>query len=286
MDNATADLTFLKMHGTGNDFVVVDGRAADERDWGDAARRLCDRHFGVGSDGLLLVLPSSTADFTMRMWNPDGSESEMCGNGIRCFGKYVYDAGLTRRREFAVDTLAGIKRLAVHSGPSGVDRVTVAMGAPELRPERIPIAATGDTFVDQPLRVSDQELTITGVSMGNPHAVAYIDRPVREYPLDRIGPLVEHDPLFPRRINFEICNLVGPDEIDVRVWERGAGLTLACGTGACAVAVASQIKGLVGRRVRVNLPGGSLELEWDGQGEVMMTGPAELVFTGTWQLPL
>jgi diaminopimelate epimerase len=276
-------LDFVKVQGTGNDFVLVDGRDVVEWDWGQLASRLCDRHFGIGSDGLLLVLPSEKADFEMRMWNPDGSESEMCGNGIRCFGKYVFDRGLVRRTEFSVSTLAGIKQLVVHPGHDGIKSVTVSMGAPELHPDRIPIAVSGERVIDHPLKVASEYLEFTGVSMGNPHAVTFIDRPVRDFPLEQIGPLVERHPLFPRRVNFEICQIVGRDEIDARVWERGAGLTLACGTGACAVAVASRLKGFTGDRVRVNLPGGTLELSWDGNGDVELTGPAEIVFTGTWQ---
>jgi len=275
---------FLKMQGTGNDFVVVDGLrdGGARRDWTALARAMCDRHFGVGSDGLLLVEPSAQADFRMRMWNPDGSESEMCGNGIRCFAKYLYDAGLSGRPEMKVETGAGVLNLVVHPRDGRAERVTVSMGVPELRPERIPVAVAGERAFDLPLEGVGAEVVVSCVSMGNPHAVMFLDRPVAEFPLEAVGPRVEHHPLFPRRVNFEIVSQRGPGELDARVWERGAGITLACGTGACAVAAAARLKGLTGDHTIVNLPGGALELEWDGRGEILMTGPAGLVFEGSW----
>jgi diaminopimelate epimerase len=275
---------FLKMQGTGNDFVVVDGlrERAEARDWTALARAMCDRHFGVGSDGLLLVAPSEQADFRMRMWNPDGSESEMCGNGIRCFAKYLYDAGLTGRPEMTVETGAGVLNLVVHPRDGRAERVTVSMGVPELRPERIPVAVDGERAFDLPLEGVGAEVVVSCVSMGNPHAVMFLDRPVAEFPLEAVGPRVEHHPLFPRRVNFEIVSQRRPGELDARVWERGAGITLACGTGACAVAAAARLKGLTGDHTIGNLPGGALELEWDGRGEILMTGPAGLVFEGSW----
>jgi diaminopimelate epimerase len=275
---------FLKMQGTGNDFVVVDGLrdGASARDWTALARAVCDRHFGVGSDGLLLVASSERADFRMRMWNPDGSESEMCGNGIRCFAKYLYDSGLVGRVEMKVETDAGVLDLVVHPRDGAVERVTVSLGVPELRPERIPVAVAGERAFDLPLDGVGAEVVVNCVSMGNPHAVMFLDRPVADFPLEAVGPRVERHPLFPRRVNFEIASRRGPGELDARVWERGAGITLACGTGACAVAAAARLRGLTGDRTIVNLPGGSLEVEWDGRGEILMTGPAALVFEGTW----
>jgi diaminopimelate epimerase len=275
---------FLKMQGTGNDFVVVDGLrdGAAGRDWTALARAMCDRHFGVGSDGLLLVEPSERADFRMRMWNPDGSESEMCGNGIRCFGKYLYDSGLAGRGEMKVETGAGVLDLVVHPQGGRAERVTVAMGVPELRPERIPVAVEGERAFDLPVDGVGAEVVVNCVSMGNPHAVMFLDGPLGEFPLETVGPRVEHHRLFPRRVNFEIVSRRGPGELDARVWERGAGLTLACGTGACAVAAAARLKGLTGDRTVVHLPGGALELAWDGRGEILMTGPAALVFEGEW----
>ncbi len=270
-------MKFSKMHGIGNDYVVLDGRA-DGRDWSALARAMCDRHYGVGSDGLLVVAASERADLRFRMFNPDGSESEMCGNGIRCFAKYVYDKGIARKRELRVETGNGVLELALDAPNGMVERVTVAMGVPEFRPERIPVAVQGERAFDVPV----EGLTVSCVSMGNPHAVAFLDTPVASFPLDQVGPRVEHHAIFPRRVNFEVVNVKGRGELDVRVWERGAGITLACGTGACGVVAVARAKGLVDERVRVNMPGGPLEVAWDGAGDVMMTGPATLVFEGEW----
>jgi len=278
---------FLKMQGTGNDFVVLDGlrERLPVADWTSLARRMCDRHFGVGSDGVLIVEPSRRADFRMRMFNPDGTEAEMCGNGIRCFAKYVYDSGLSGRREMAVETGAGVLDLVVHARNGTADAVTVSMGVPEFRPDRIPVAGDGQVARDLPLDGVGADVRVTCVSMGNPHAVMFLDRPVAEFPLEQVGPRVEHHRLFPRRVNFEVVYRRGPEELDARVWERGAGVTLACGTGACAVAAAARRHGLIGDRVRVNLPGGPLDIEWDGESEILMTGPAALVFEGDWPAP-
>jgi diaminopimelate epimerase len=275
---------FLKMHGTGNDFVVLDGLRAPlpVADWPTLAQRMCDRHFGVGSDGILIVEPSPKADFRMRMFNPDGSESEMCGNGIRCFAKYVYDAGLTRGRELRVETGAGVLDLLVHGQNGHAERVTVSMGVPELRPERVPVAVEGEIAKDVPVDGVGADVRVTCVSMGNPHAVMFLEGPVAGFPLEQVGPRVEHHRLFPRRVNFEIVQPRSRAELDARVWERGAGITLACGTGACAVAAAARVHGLIDDKVRVNLPGGTLEIEWDGKSEILMTGPAALVFEGEW----
>jgi diaminopimelate epimerase len=266
---------FTKMHGLGNDFVVLVPAQTGDHDWPTLARQMCDRHFGVGSDGLILVLPSATADFRMRMFNPDGSEAEMCGNGIRCFGKYVWDNGFWAAPELTVDTLAGLQHLRLHVADRHVDSVEVNMGVPVVSPnnERLII------------NVSDQTLSLTQVSMGNPHAVGFLDIAVDTYPLQTIGPLVERHPAFPHRTNYEIVNVLNRDEIRVRVWERGAGITLACGTGACAAAVASRVRGLTNDSVFVHLPGGDLRISWPGPGQpVIMTGPATTVFTGDWLL--
>jgi diaminopimelate epimerase len=275
------------MHGNGNDFVLLDGlrQPLPVADWSALARRMCDRHFGVGSDGVLVVEPSQRADFRMRMYNPDGSESEMCGNGIRCFAKYVYDAGLADRPEMAVETGAGVLDLVVHPANGSAESVTVSMGVPEFRPDRVPVAVGGEVARDVPIEGVGPDVRVTCVSMGNPHAVMFLEGAVEEFPLERVGPLVERHRLFPRRVNFEVARRRGPDELDVRVWERGAGLTLACGTGACAVAAAARLHGLVGDRLRVNLPGGPLEIAWDGKSEILMTGPAALVFEGDWPGP-
>jgi diaminopimelate epimerase len=241
--------------------------------------KLCDRHFGVGSDGLLLVRPSEVADFRMVMYNPDGSEAEMCGNGIRCFAKYLYDLGAVGDR-LSVETGDGIKHLEVEVEGGVARRVLVNMGVPTFDPLRIPIAVEAPEVVDLPRRYADQELQLTAVGMGNPHAVHFGTADARAFPLERIGPLVEHDPLFPRRVNFEVARAVSPERIEVRVWERGAGITLACGTGACAAFAAARRKGLVGGRAILALPGGELEMRVGPDGEILMAGPAEAVFWG------
>ena len=272
------------MQGTGNDFVVLDGlrHPLKESNWPDLARAMCDRHFGIGSDGLLIVQPSDNADFRMRMLNPDGSESEMCGNGIRCFAKYVFDSGLTSSTNMSVETGAGVLDLHVRESNGAADQVTVRMGVPEFRPAHIPVLVEGSTAFDLRLDGVGEVVVVNCVAMGNPHAVMILDRPVADFPLERVGPKVEHHAAFPRRINFEVVFQRGPAELDVRVWERGAGLTLACGTGACAVTAIARSKGLIGDQVKINLPGGQLELSWDGHGQVEMTGPAALVFEGQW----
>ena len=293
-DSASGNhLSFYKMHGIGNDFVLIDclaghgGAAAIARhDWPSLARKMCDRHFGIGADGVLLVTvpdreSADLADYRMIMYNPDGSEAEMCGNGIRCFARYVYES-TTPRTTLRVQTGAGILSLKVRTEGGEFSGVTVDMGKPRLEPKEIPVRAETSPVIGLPLVVAGRELSLTCVSMGNPHAVAFVEEDVRTYPLAELGPKVEHDPHFPRRVNFEVCRVISRSELEVRVWERGAGLTLACGTGAAAVTVAARLNGLVDDRVTLHLPGGTLELEWDGAGSVYMTGPAEMVFRGEW----
>jgi diaminopimelate epimerase len=268
-------MQFTKMHGLGNDFVVVVPAQVNNYDWPDLARRTCDRHVGIGADGLILVLPSRDADFRMRMFNPDGSEAEMCGNGIRCFGKFVWDSGFWESPVLTVDTLAGLQRLRLNVQDRQVVSVRVDMGQP--------VVDAADSRLD--LAVTGADLSLTLVSLGNPHAVAFSDQPINTYSLLGIGPQVEHNPAFPNRTNFEIVNVLSQSEIRVRVWERGAGLTLACGTGACAATVAARVRGLTGPAVTVHLPGGDLLVEWQGPGHpVVMTGPAVTVFKGDWLL--
>ena len=239
----------------------------------------------MGSDGLILALPSNRADLRMRMFNPDGSEAEMCGNGIRCLTKYAIENHLAEASGAAitVETLAGDLRCEI-LGPEGrVERVRVAMGAPILQPDLIPVIAGGPGPIrDLPVRVGNTTFPVTCVSMGNPHAILFTDTPVDEFKLEQIGPSVEHDPAFPRRVNFEIVNLLDRGHVRARVWERGAGLTLACGTGACAVGVATILAGASDGRTIVSLPGGDLEIEWDGRGDVYLSGPATEVFSGEW----
>ena len=275
-------MEFYKVHGIGNDYVLLDAGKLGERDWPALAIAMSDRHFGVGSDGILVVGPSKVADFQYRMWNPDGSQSEMCGNGIRGAAKYLYDSGQVRGSRVAIDTLAGIRVLDITARNGKAEMMRVAMGVPILEAARIPVVADTSPVVDYPLEAAGQQLRITCVSMGNPHAVLFIAGDPEDYHLETIGPKVEHHPMFPRRVNFEVCRVVDRTHIVQRTWERGAGETWACGTGASAVAVAAQLNGLADSRVEITLRGGKLQLEWDGQGEVYMTGPAEIVFKGDW----
>ncbi|MBF8267283.1 MAG: Diaminopimelate epimerase [Dehalococcoidia bacterium] len=278
---------FTKMHGAGNDYALIDARDLDA-DWPSLARAMCHRRLGVGADGILLVLPSSSAHTRMRMFNPDGSEAEMCGNGIRCLAKYVLERGIVRRGEspLEVETLAGVRALVPIWHDGRVIRARVAMGKPELRPDRVPVALPGgasdEPALDYPLTVEGVELRLTFVGMGNPHAVAFLDAPVGEFPLPLIGPLVEHHLLFPNQVNFSIVNVGDPGHLSARVWERGVGETLACGTGSCAIAVASRLHDYTDDEVDITLPGGVLTVAWDGRGQVYLEGPAEEVFEGEW----
>ncbi len=276
------------MHGIGNDFVMVNclGQDGDAR-LAEAQRRavsLCDRKFGVGGDGVIALLPGRDAPFAMRMFNPDGSEAEMCGNGIRCFAKFLYDRGLTRGETLIpVETGAGLLHLQVQAGPDGkAAAVRVDMGEPVLKPFDVPTTlGDGDApVVNVPLDLGGQTLPVTAVSMGNPHAVTFVDD-VKSYPIETIGPIVESHPVFPRRINTEFIEVLSDREIVFRVWERGAGETLACGTGASAATVACVLNGKTGRRVLVHLPGGDLDIEWsEADNRVYMTGAAAEVFEG------
>jgi len=276
------------MHGIGNDFVMVnclgqDGSAA----LAEAQRRavfLCDRKFGVGGDGVIALLLGETTPFAMRMFNPDGSEAEMCGNGIRCFAKFLYDRGLTRgETQIPIETGAGLLHLQVQAGlDNKAASVRVDMGEPVLKPSEVPTTLReGDApVVNVPLDIGGQTVHVTAVSMGNPHAVTFVDD-VKSYPIEAIGPQVESHPVFPRRINTEFIEVLSDREINFRVWERGAGETLACGTGASAATVACVLNGKTGRRVLVHLPGGDLDIEWsEADNHVYMTGPAAEVFAG------
>jgi len=312
-------MNFTKLQAAGNDFILVETTEMG-RDWSQVAKAMCDRHFGVGADGLLLLLPSDTADFQMRMFNPDGSEAEACGNGLICLAKYVVNTGLadSGAREILVETIAGIRRIKLHKeviyqgkvegakplrnlhfplsfkgeGDTGGEVVTiqVSMGIPKFAAQDIPVIIEegGRRLVDiksmlsYTVTIDDRELDLNFVSIGNPHAVYLCQQPVSDFPLSQIGPKVEHLSIFPNRINFEVANIVNPKQIKARVWERGAGETLACGSGACAVAVAAQLRGHIDNKVEVKLPGGILGVEWDGVGEIFLSAPAEIVFTGEW----
>ena len=273
-------MKFTKMQGLGNDYVYVNCMEQMVEDAAETARRVSDRHFGIGSDGLILICPSDKADFEMRMYNVDGSRGEMCGNGIRCVGKYVYDYGLTDKTSLSVETLGGIKHLFLEVEDGKVSLVKVDMGPAILEPEKIPVTAEGSRVVDEPLQVDGKTFRMTCVSMGNPHAVIYVDD-VQGMDLEKTGPSFENHERFPNRINTEFAHVLDRNTVEMRVWERGSGETLACGTGACAVAVASILNGYTEDQVTVRLLGGDLKIEWDREAnKVYMTGPAEVVFDG------
>ncbi len=277
-------MRFTKLHGTGNDFLIIDARDL-ERNWEALAVAMCERHFGVGADGLIIVEPSDDADVRMRLFNADGSEAEMSGNGLRCFVKYVIERGLVHPREGAVtvETLAGVLTTLATIEGGRVEAVRVGMGQPRFAPAEIPVAIEAQPPVlDHPLEVDGHPLALTFVSMGNPHAVHFIEAPVEGFPLETVGPKVERHRLFPKRVNFGVARVLGRDRMDVRVWERGVGETLACGTGVSAAVVAARLHGYVDDAVEVQQPGGLLVVEWDGEGEVYLTGPAVEVFEGEW----
>ncbi len=279
-------MKFTKMHGLGNDYVYVN--LFDQpapTDPSGLAVRISDRHFGVGSDGLILIGPSERADAQMRMFNADGSESEMCGNGVRCVAKYIHDHGIAPRPRVTVETGRGILTLDIEVESGKARRVRVDMGVPILKSAEIPTTLPGDPPRDVAVEVGGMSLALTAVSMGNPHVVAYVPD-VERFPVETIGPALEHHPAFPRRVNAHFVEILGPSEVRMRTWERGSGITLACGTGACAVCVAGMLTGRTGPRLLAHLPGGDLELQWEGQGApVFMTGPATEVFSGEWDEP-
>jgi diaminopimelate epimerase len=275
-------LKFVKMHGAGNDFVVIDAarEVIPEENLAPIARHACNRNFGIGGDGLIRVLPSRVRNFRMRMINPDGSEAEMGGNGIRCFAKYLFDRKMHPDVLMTVETLGGVKTLKLNAAGGWVHTVRVDMGEPRLLRSEIPMRGTGgERVVAEPLRVAGKKMEITCISMGNPHCVTFVDN-VENYPIAKIGPEIENHPSFPQRTNVEFVELVNQQEIKMRVWERGAGQTLACGTGACASAVAAMLNDKTSRKVTVHLDGGDLLIEWVGENKVFMTGPAEEVFEG------
>ena len=276
-------MRFTKMHGIGNDYVYLDCvRNAPPADPAALSRAVSDRHFGIGSDGLILICPSERADARMRMFNADGSESEMCGNGLRCVAKFVYDHGIARQPRLAIETGRGVLSVDLEVTNDKVSRVRVNMGKPILQSSDIPTKLPGDPPVNAPLTIGDETFAVTCVSMGNPHAVAYLPD-VASIPLEVVGPKVEHHPMFPRRVNAHFVQVHSPNEVTMRTWERGSGITLACGTGACAVCVAGVLTGKTARKLLAHLPGGDLELEWnEADSNVYMTGPATEVFSGEW----
>lgn len=273
---------FTKMHGAGNDYIYVDCTKKRIEDINETARKVSDRHFGIGSDGLVLICNSDKADFRMDMYNSDGTQAEMCGNATRCVGKYVHDKGLTDKTEITLETLAGIKILKLNLSDKGeVETVEVNMGSPELTPKNIPINSDLERFIQEPVTVDGREYLVTGVSMGNPHAITYIDD-TDSLEIEKIGPKFENHPMFPKRINTEFVQIVDRKTIKMRVWERGAGETLACGTGACATLVAAHLSDLTDNEADLLLLGGKLHIRWDKEeNNIYMTGPAEFVFDGT-----
>ena len=277
-----ADIKFTKMHGLGNDYVYIDCMKSMPDDLASLAVEMSDRHTGVGGDGIILILPSETADCRMRMFNADGSEGKMCGNGIRCVGKFVYDNAICRSRRLRVETLAGVKTLDLVTGPNDtVTEATVDMGEPVRTPSEIPVIYDGPTMTDAPVMTKAAgEVRITAVSMGNPHGVIFFDR-LADVDVHRLGRELETAPMWPDRANIEFARVESPGHIRMRVWERGSGETMACGTGACATALAAFTAGLCGSRITVSLPGGDLEIEILAGNRVIMTGPATTVFTGT-----
>ncbi len=285
-------MKFSKLQATGNDFILVDARIMEE-EWSKLALAMCDRHFGIGADGLILVQDSAIADLKMRIFNSDGSEAEVSGNGLRCFARYAIEKGLSGKmssrveqgnRSLTIDTLSGVREIKAYMSGNKVNRVQVNMGLPQFQPKQIPVKVKVDIIpvLDYPLVINGKELTLVLLSMGNPHAVSFLSQPIADFHLAEIGLKVERHPMFPKRTNFEVARVLNKGEIEARVWERGVGETLACGSGACAIAVAAQLLNYVEPQVDIMLKGGTLTISWDRVGDVLLTGPVEEVFTGEW----
>lgn len=284
-------MNFVKLQATGNDFIVIDARNM-EKDWSRLSSQICDRHFGVGADGLILVMSSKIADLKMRIFNPDGSEAEVCGNGLRCLAKYAIERQIVKAPTLKVETLAGIKTICATISQGKVQQVKVNMGSPSFSASDIPVTICKQhagrnkvdiiPILDYPLKVGSKKLIVSLVSIGNPHTVTFISQPVASFPLSRIGPKVEKHPMFPQRTNFEIARVLDFKTIEARVWERGVGETLSCGSGACAIGVLARCKGFTGDVVDIILKGGRLTVHWDGVGEIYLSGPVEEVFIGEW----
>ncbi len=279
------------MHGAGNDFVMVDGRNV-KRDWSKLAIAVLNRHLGIGADSLIVLLSSKKADFGMRTWDVDGSEAETCGNGIRCLARYVLEKGLIRPdvQEMTIETVATVNRVRLERKGGKVVKFWANMGKPRFAPEQIPVnVKTGEgrvvdikSMLAYTDNIGGMELMLNLVSMGNPHAVSFLKTPVVDFPLGKIGPLVENLSIFPQRVNFEVARVLDKSHIEARVWERGVGETLACGSGTCAITVASKLNGYTESKIDVKLPGGTLNAEWNGNGEIVLGGPAVTVYQGTW----
>ena len=285
-------MNFCKLQATGNDFIFVDARTLI-MDWSKVAQEMCHRYFGVGADGLILVANSSTAGLKMRLFNSDGSEAEVSGNGLRCFAKYVIDRQLVAGPDIAVETMSGVRAIGATISGSKVINARVNMGSPRFRAKDIPVLL-GDQknrreeidtepILDYPLSIGQRSLHLSIVSMGNPHAVSFLLGPVAGFPLSEIGPKIERHRIFPERVNFEVARILKRNKIEARVWERGVGETLSCGSGACAIAIVSKIKGYTDDIVDIMLPGGELTVDWDGAGDVYLSGQVEEVFCGEWK---
>ena len=273
-------IKFTKMHGLGNDYVYIDAINQKIENESSLAKFVSNRHFGIGSDGLILICKSEIADFKMRMFNSDGSEAEMCGNGIRCVGKFVYDKGLTNKTTVKIETLAGIKTLILNTKDGKVETARVDMGEPILEAEKIPVISTEKPVKNLELEAENKKFKFTCVSMGNPHAITIVEN-TKEFDVEKYGKVLEVDKAFPKKANIEFAQIIDRQNINMRVWERGAGETLACGTGACATAVACNLNGLTDRKVNIELLGGTLNIEWNEKdNHVYMTGPAVTVFDG------
>jgi diaminopimelate epimerase len=283
-------MDFTKVQGTANDFVIVDARNI-KRNWSKLSLAVCNRHLGIGADSLILLVPSDKADFGMRTFDADGSEAETCGNGIRCLARYALEKGLIdpNTEAMTIETIAVINHIDLERRGGRVVKFWVTMGNPRFTSSQIPVNLKSDKEVTDingmlsyQVKVTGADLTLNLVSMGNPHAVHFTGEPVADFPLCTIGPLVENMPVFPNRVNFEVARVLDRKKIEARVWERGVGETLACGSGACAIAVASRLLGYTEAKVDIKLPGGILNAEWNGNGEVVLGGPAEIVFDGKW----
>ena len=284
-------MKFTKMQGAGNDFILVETKDA-QSDWSRVAVTICDRHYGIGADGLLLLLPSGVADFQMRVFNADGSEADACGNGLRCMIKHFIDSGPADsiNKEISVETTVGIRKARLSKSKGKVTEIQTDMGEPRFGENDIPVVlgqGRGNVvdiklMLTYSITLDGKELQLSLVSMGKPHAVYFCQEPVTDFPLSQLGPKVERLKIFPKGVNFEVARVLHRQQIEARVWERGVGETLACGSGACAITVASRLHGYIDNKVDIKLPGGILEVEWDGVGEVFLSGPAETVFSGEW----
>lgn len=275
-------MRFTKMEGCGNDYIYINAMQEEVRNPEMLAVAMSERHFGIGADGLVLILDSEVADFRMRMFNLDGSEGEMCGNAVRCIAKYVYERGLTDKKEITLETLGGIKVLRLHIQDGVVIAVTADMGEPILTADKIPVRSEKEPVIGEKLHILDKDFAFTCVSMGNPHAVTFVEQ-VAQFDVEKYGSLAEIHPIFPKKANIEFAQVIDRTHLSMRVWERGSGETLACGTGACATLVAAVLNGLCERKVRIQLLGGTLEIEWrEADNHIYMTGPARFSFDGVW----